>query len=899
MAKKLKLEEEEKKSQGAGTLEDQVRQMAGGNAANLGVTGNKVTPTGTKTTGTTGTRATPGILANPPANQATQQTVNGSGVTGTANTQKDEWQPSISRAVGNQALTVISQDANKLVNGTGTSLNPYETDKLRELIEHYPAIIDPQGDAPGAAAEGKKGSGGGGGGGGSAASSNGLFTREQLLNMLTDAMNASVQRQTSPLELLGQQQLANLTQQPVYSQSDAVTNAQQQLALIRQQQPGAFQASQAAGAMLQETQRRAPTFEGSPEAQAMQQKADAYNAKANVPYTQSQQVLNAYTAMQNANGQKPVYTDRSVMPEYSEDPETARVRAMLDLTGERAPQFAESDRTGAAYAALQGLQGPGEFTESDRTQNYFNRLDNYQMPGAYQEGADVIAARERLDAIENERPGAYQSSYQERIDRLLDQITNPSDEFSYNAEEDPLYQSYRDMYIRLGQRAMEDTAGRLAGMTGGMASSFAGSAGQQAYQDYLTRLNEQLPSFYDRAYQRYRDDRNDPYNQLGALNSAEDAAYGRYRDTVGDFLNERNYLNQNYQTEAERDYGRHRDAVADALNERSFLSQQAQQGEANDLTKYENARSQYNTDRSAAMSLYDMMYGQDYNLYQNALNQYNQNQNRAQNQYNTDRDFGYGQYRDQLSQYNTDRAFNYGRYQDALSQYNADRANAQDMYNLLYNQEYGRYRDRSGDLRSDRDYFANRGDTLYDRARNEYLTDLGQYNENRDFARDMYNTLYNQEYGRYADALDQYNTDRAFAAQQAQQQYANDYGQYQDRLSQYNQDRNAALDLYGTEARLNEGRYETDLGQYNANRNFILNLLPYMQEEIPAGGGGGSAAPAEKKESGGTAGSGAGTAARAAAGGGSQAAAQQEAAQALQAMTPDELLKLYRELGLG
>lgn len=845
MPRLLKKDEEEKKSQGAGTLEDQVRQMAGGNATNLGVTGNKITPTGTKTAGTSGTKATPGILATGVKNDATQQTVNGSGVTGTANQSKGsgkvkneatwpiDWKPSLKT----QTQNMITNPHNSYVNGTGTNLNPIETQKLMDVVNHLPAIIDPQEDAPGK----KKGSGGGGG---SAVSSNGLFTREQLLNMLTDTMNATPQRQQSALEMLGQQQLANLTQQPVYTPGDAAVNAQQQLALIQQQQPGAFQQSQAAGAMLQETQRRAPTFEGSPEAKAMQQKADAYNAKANVPYMQSQQVLDAYRAMQNANGQKPFYTDRSVMPEYSEDP-----------------------RTAAAYAQLMGLEGPGEFTESGRTRDYYNRLDNYQMPGAYQEGADVTAARERLDAIENERPGAYQSSYQERIDRLLDQITNPSDEFSYNAEEDPLYQSYRDMYIRLGQRAMEDTAGRLAGMNGGQASSFAGSMGQQAYQDYLTRLNEQLPSFYDRAYQRYRDEKNDPYNQLGALNNAEDAAYGRYRDTVGDWQNDRAYLNSRYQTETDRDYGRNRDTVGDEKDERSFLSQQAQQGEANDLTKYENARSQYNTDRSAAMSLYDMMYGQNY-----------------------------GQYQDALSQYNTNRAFNYGRYQDALSQYNADRANAQDMYNLLYNQEYGRYRDRSGDLRSDRDYFANRGDTLYDRARNEYLTDLGQYNENRDFNRDMYNTLYNQEYGRYADALDQYNADRAFAAQQAQQQYANDYGQYQDRLSQYNQDRNAALDLYGTEARLNEGRYETDLGQYNANRNFVLNLMPYMQEEIPAGGGGGSGTQAAAGTSGTGSGSGTKTGTKAAASGSGN---QQAAKAAVQAMSDDDLLKLYRKLGLG
>lgn len=878
MAKKLKVDE--------GGGDPKVNLNKSMDATN---TGTKAT--GTKSTGTlTGTRATPAILATGTKttgtqNTGTKQTVNGSGVTGTAN-QSTGWQPSLQT----QAANIIDQNANKYLNGTNNGLSVADTERLQRAMEimknmRNNPIIDPHEDTQEAAAAGSKGSGGGGGGGGSASGRTGLFSKQQLLSMLTDAMNATPQRQQSALELLGQQQLQNLTQQPVYTPGEAATNAQQQLALIQQQQPGAYQMSDATAAARQELLRNAPTWNGEgTAARTAQARANQISAKMPQQYTQGQMVNDAYAAMLAAEANRPgAYTDSETMPVYSEDPETARARAMLDLTGERAPQFAESDRTSAAYAALQGLQGPGEFTESERTRNYYNQLDNYQMPGAYQEGADVTAARERLDAIENQRPGEYRSTYQDRIDRLLDEITNPSDEFSYNAEEDPLYQSYRDMYIRLGQRAMEDTMGRAAGMTGGLASSFAASAGQQAYQDYLTRLNEQLPSFYDRAYQQYRDQRGDQLNNLAALNGVEDAAYGRYRDTVGDWQNERAYQNQNYQTEAERDYGRHRDTVADALNERSFLSQQAQQGEANDLTKYENARSQYNTDRSAAMSLYDLMYGQDYNLYQNALNQYNQNQNRAQNQYNTDRDFGYGQYRDQLSQYNTNRNFNYGQYQDQLAQYNTDRANAQEMYNLLYNQDYGQYRDRTGDLRSDRDYFTQLADTLYNRDRNEYLTDLGQYNENRDFSKGLYDTLYNQEYGQYQDALDQYNTDRSFAAQQAQQQYANEYGQYQDQLSQYNQNRNAALDLYGTEAKLNEGRYETDLGQYNANRNFIYNLLNYMEEEpVTGGGGGGSGTQAAAK--GGTTGTKAST--------GNKTAADSEGQKT---MTSDELWELYKK----
>lgn len=91
---------------------------------------------------------------------------------------------------------------------------------------------------------------------------------------------------------------------------------------------------------------------------------------------------------------------------------------------------------------------------------------------------------------------------QEELDALYETMENrPA--FSYDPNTDPLFQSYRARYVRDGRRAMDDTVARSADLTGGYASSYAASAGQQRYNDYLQSLYAVLPSLYDRAADRY------------------------------------------------------------------------------------------------------------------------------------------------------------------------------------------------------------------------------------------------------------------------------------------------------------------------------------------------------------------------------------------------------------
>lgn len=124
------------------------------------------------------------------------------------------------------------------------------------------------------------------------------------------------------------------------------------------------------------------------------------------------------------------------------------------------------------------------------------------QPNGYTPSEDVVEAEEALDALEDSRPGEYESQYDEELERLYDQILGRPD-FSYNLGADPMYQQYRQQYMTQGRLAMEDTMGRAAGLTGGYGSSYSQNVGQQAYGQYLQGLNDAVPQLYALALNRY------------------------------------------------------------------------------------------------------------------------------------------------------------------------------------------------------------------------------------------------------------------------------------------------------------------------------------------------------------------------------------------------------------
>ena len=91
------------------------------------------------------------------------------------------------------------------------------------------------------------------------------------------------------------------------------------------------------------------------------------------------------------------------------------------------------------------------------------------------------------------------------------------DPFSYNFNEDALYQQYKDKYIQQGKMAMADTIGQASAMTGGYGNSYAATVGNQAYQASLQNLNDIIPELYQMAYDRYNQEGQDIRNNIAML----------------------------------------------------------------------------------------------------------------------------------------------------------------------------------------------------------------------------------------------------------------------------------------------------------------------------------------------------------------------------------------------
>lgn len=221
--------------------------------------------------------------------------------------------------------------------------------------------------------------------------------------------------------------------------------------------------------------------------------------------------------------------------------------------------------------------------------------------GDYAESETVMQASAALDAALAAQPGAYQSKWQSQIDDIIGRILNRED-FSYDVNEDALYKQYAEQYQRLGKLAMEDTMGQVAAMTGGYGNSYAATAGNQAYQAYLSQLNEVVPELYGMALDKHNREGQEMYDQYGLLSDAEGQDYARYMDGYNKWLAERDYAAGRYDSERDYDYDKY-------VDERNF-------GYQKHTDEQDRAFNEYLTELDRAQ--FDAQYAED-------VRQYNEN----------------------------------------------------------------------------------------------------------------------------------------------------------------------------------------------------------------------------------------------------------------------------------
>lgn len=247
--------------------------------------------------------------------------------------------------------------------------------------------------------------------------------------------------------------------------------------------------------------------------------------------------------------------------------------AVVSMTGKKRDDYEERDQLVQIgknqFVTKPGSQSRGKATAEVTPDQYLDRLAEYGLTDtAYQRsGTSPYTGN-------GGKPG-YSSRYSSQIDALLDSVLN-REGFSYDVESDPLYQQYRKQYIREGDRAMRDTMGNAAALTGGYGSSYGTTAGSQAYDYYLSQLNDRVPELEQLAYQKYQDEGTALLNRLSALQAMEDQDYARYRDQMNDYYNDRTFDYQKEQDalsqknwQAQFDYQKEQDA----LSQKNWLMQ--------------------------------------------------------------------------------------------------------------------------------------------------------------------------------------------------------------------------------------------------------------------------------------------------------------------------------------
>lgn len=138
-------------------------------------------------------------------------------------------------------------------------------------------------------------------------------------------------------------------------------------------------------------------------------------------------------------------------------------------------------------------------------------------------------AGEKIKKLEEEI-GALESQYGGRT-------------FSYDPDSDAGYQDYLKLMQDNGKKAMEDTVGKAAALTGGYGNSYAATAGQQVYNDFMKQGVEAQASFRQLARDQFDAENQDILNRLGMLkqqksdiweDAARKAGFGDYSGYVGD-----------------------------------------------------------------------------------------------------------------------------------------------------------------------------------------------------------------------------------------------------------------------------------------------------------------------------------------------------------------------------
>ena len=204
-----------------------------------------------------------------------------------------------------------------------------------------------------------------------------------------------------------------------------------------------------------------------------------------------------------------------------------------------------NDELGTGYRLRQDAEESGDWSGVHNWYEQTRKKYGYSGGTDGSEYIDVEPEPQKPQSFSYPTSTSYVNQYQDLIDELRGRILE-QDPFSYDAESDPLYQQYRDSYTRGGQQAMRDALGQLSARTGGLASSYAGSAAQQTYDGYMSALSDKIPELRQLAYQMYQDEGEKQRLNVEMIAALEREDYNKYQDLLSQYNTDRSLAYQQY-----------------------------------------------------------------------------------------------------------------------------------------------------------------------------------------------------------------------------------------------------------------------------------------------------------------------------------------------------------------
>lgn len=222
--------------------------------------------------------------------------------------------------------------------------------------------------------------------------------------------------------------------------------------------------------------------------------------------------------------------------------------------GSHSETYGESGSTSQTQGGSNSNTAGKSWASGTVDKNTLANRDKYSKE--WQQSPQVQQTYDRLQNTLNNKPGPFQSSYQDKLENLYNSLMG-RDPFKYNFNEDPMYRMYRDQYTQQGRTAMQDTMGQAAKLTGGYGSSYAQTAAQQQYQSYLQQLNNVIPELRNQAYQEWKAEGEDLKDKYNLTNTAYNNEYQQYRNNVSDWQQDRSFDQSAYDTERNFDYSKY------------------------------------------------------------------------------------------------------------------------------------------------------------------------------------------------------------------------------------------------------------------------------------------------------------------------------------------------------